>query len=129
MVVDLLELERMASERGGYPGLHFEYTLSEVGGAGWIYLTPGKTLPLKATDLPDVMKNIMKFAADRLKMREDVLRAWAKLQMGEELPCEALTRAGKPCQNFVFSEDVVSDPTEFDPVAKIYCHVHRRRME
>ena len=68
MVVDLLELERMASEREGYPGLHFEYTLSEVGGAGWIYLTPGKTLPLKATDLPDVMKNIMKFAADRLKM-------------------------------------------------------------
>ena len=126
MIIDLVKLEKLAEEMEGYPGLHFEYWLSEAGGSGWIQLLPGKTLGIEATDLPEVVSNVMKFAAERLEMPEDVLRAWAELQMGGELPCDALTKAGKPCRNYASPKDVAPDPREFDPAAKVYSNVHRR---
>jgi len=44
MIIDLVKLEKLAEEMEGYPGLHFEYWLSEAGGSGWIQLLPGNTL-------------------------------------------------------------------------------------
>lgn len=38
MVVDLIKLEKAASRKSSFEGLHFEYRFSESGGEGQIFL-------------------------------------------------------------------------------------------
>lgn len=126
MVVDLVKLDKLVRRDKELQGLHYEFTFKNCGGIGQIFLNrDAQYISFTARDLPMVVRDVIKFAARRLDMPESNLRKWVALTArGEELPCDAITKAGKPCKNPVECDLVTSDPKAFDPSAKIYCAVH-----
>lgn len=128
MVVDLVKLERAASRRSGFEGLHFEYCFTENGGEGQIFLGEAGSVAFSTRELPSVAYNVVKFAAKRLNMPEETLRKWAELHELDELPCEALTKNGKLCQNPAERDSVSADPRAFDASQKLFCSLHRKTI-
>lgn len=129
MSVDLMKLEKRArQDDDDLPSLHYEYTFTNCGGRGQIFLNPSaQCVSFSTRELPMVVRDVIKFAAKRIDMPEGTLRKWAALTArGEELPCDALTKAGLPCKNPVECYLIPENPKEFDPSAKIYCAVHMK---
>lgn len=128
MVVDLIQLERAANRKSCFGSLHFEYCFTENGGEGQIFLGEVGSVIFSTCELPSVAYNVVKFAAKRLNMPEETLRRWAELHELDELPCEALTKNGKPCQNPAESDCVSADPRAFDASQKLFCSLHRKTI-
>ncbi|MBU2867466.1 hypothetical protein [Pacificibacter marinus] len=131
MSVDLMKLEKRARQDDDLPSLHYEYTFTNNGGRGQIFLSPSaQYISFTTRELPMVVRDVIKFAAKRMDISEGTLRKWVALTArGEELPCDALTKAGLPCKNPVECHLIPENPREFDPSAKIYCAVHMKMFD